>query len=98
MTYPSHYEPYMDHTKAPYESVLELLEALKVQVGTPMPFRLNPYIEVYNYRYEMTNPELQDYIRAQIKAAKDAGAQGWYAWSANNKYGNLFKVLKDRVD
>lgn len=94
MTYPSHYEPFQVHSKAPYEAVRGLLEALKRQFDGTLPFRLHPFIEVHNYRYPMTNLQKQDYIRAQINAARDAGAQGWYAWSANNIYDNLFHELK----
>jgi hypothetical protein len=94
MTYPSHFEPYLQHSKAPYQAVKELLGDLNRQFDSKLPFRLDPYIEVSNYRFAMSNSQKQEYIRAQIKAAKEAGAEGWYAWSPGNSYGNLFQALK----
>jgi len=94
MTYPSHFEPYLVHSKAPYKAVKELLTDLNNLFGSKVPFRVHPYIEVYNYRYSMNDAQKQNYIRAQIKAAKDTGAHGWYAWSPGNNYKNLFQALK----
>ena len=34
------------------------------------------------------------YGLAQMKAAKAAGAQGFYVWSASNEYAILFDILK----
>jgi hypothetical protein len=96
MTYPSHYAPYLEHRFAPYQAVRELLEAMKGQFEGPLPFAVNPYIEVGNFRYPMPESQRISYILAQIDAAKDAGAQGWYAWSANNRYQTLFKALAAR--
>lgn len=93
MVYPSHYEPYMVHAKQPYKTVYSSLMSIHQQFEKPIAFRLNPYIELFNYRYPMNREQKLDYIRAQIKAAKDAKADGWYAWSANNYYNNLFYVL-----
>lgn len=96
MTYPSHYAPYLEHRLAPYQAVRELLEAMKGQFEGPLPFAVNPYIEVGNFRYPMPENERIAYILAQIDAARDAGAVGWYAWSANNRYQTLFKALAAR--
>lgn len=93
MTYPSHFEPYVLHSKNPYNAVKTLLDALNAQIGPKLPFRLIPYIETSNYRYPMSNSQKQKYILEQIRAAKDAGAVGWYAWSPNNAYANLFAAL-----
>lgn len=38
----------------------------------------------------------QKYLLEEIRAVEDAkGVSGWYVWSANNVYDNLFKVLKN---
>lgn len=94
MTYPSHFEPFLPHFKAPYKAVKELLTDLNRQFDSKLPFRVNPYIEVYNYHYSMNDTQRQEYIRAQIQAAQDTGAEGWYAWSPGNNYNTLFQVLR----
>jgi len=52
------------------------------------------YIELSNYHYSMNQAQKIAYIKAQIKAVNDAGADGWYAWSPHNRYENLFLILK----
>ncbi len=94
MVYPSHYEPQPFHSRNPYKTITNSLELLKNQFNGKPPFKVIAYIETSNYRYRMSFPKRKQYIHAQIKAAKDAGAHGWYAWSANNKYHTLFKLLE----
>jgi hypothetical protein len=52
------------------------------------------YIELFNYHYKLSTPERIDYIRAQLRAARDAKAEGWIAWSAGNRYDILFDLLR----
>lgn len=95
MVYPSHYDPYLEHAKQPYQTVYKSLTSIKKQFpGGSIPFKLVPYIELSNYRYPMSTAQRLPYIHAQIKAAEDAGADGWYAWSPHNYYDNLFRVLE----
>ncbi|MDF1759249.1 MAG: putative glycoside hydrolase [Coxiellaceae bacterium] len=94
MVYPSHYEPQPYHSRRPYETIADSLQQLKDQFGGKPPFKVIAYIETSNYRYRMGHASRMNYIKAQIKAAKDSGAHGWYAWSANNKYYTLFKLLE----
>lgn len=94
MVYPSHFEPYLKHAQQPYETILTSLKALRKQVNGPLPFKLYPFIEVYNFRYPISDEARLQYIHAEIRAAQDAGADGWYAWSANNKYDKLFATLE----
>lgn len=94
MLYPSHFEPFREHAVTPYETVYSSLNLIKKQFeNNKVPFKLNPYIELSNYRYPLSEEKKLKYIVAQIKATEDAGADGWYAWSAHNQYDNLFKVL-----
>lgn len=94
MVYPSHYEPYLEHAVRPYETVYESLSAIKEQFDNKMTVKLIPYIELSNYRYRLSSNKKLDYIYAQIRAAENAGADGWYAWSPRNQYDNLFRVLE----
>lgn len=94
MVYPSHYEPFRYHAVRPYNTVLTSVSALKRQLKGFNHVKVYAYIELYNYRYPMSRAQRMSYTRSQIQAAKDAGADGFYVWSARNQYGILFDVLK----
>ncbi len=97
MLYPSHFEPYKEHAKRPYNVYYSALETLKNKFSDGQtPFELYPYIELSNYRHKFTEEELSGYIQSQIKAIEDADVDGWYAWSANNKYDRLFNLMQVR--
>lgn len=94
MVYPSHYEPFLHHATRPYNTVLASVSALKKQLKDYPNVNIYAYLEIFNYRYPMSREKRMSYARAQIQAAKDAGAQGYYIWSARNQYGVLFDVLR----
>jgi len=97
MVYPSHYTPFPQHFATPYETVYNSLQAIKKQFKeSPMPFKLTPYIELSNYHYKLSQSKKTEYIYAQIRAAENAGADGWFAWSPHNQYDSLFHVLETR--
>lgn len=96
MVYPSHYEPHEYHSKRPYETVNNSLERIQKQFPEKSPVKVIAYIELSNYRYPMSGEKRMDYISAQVKAVKDANVEGFYAWSAHNKYDYLFKVLQNQ--
>lgn len=96
MVYPSHYVPFPEHFKKPYETVYKSLRHIQKQFGEKLPMKVYAYIELSNYHYRMTHEKTLDYIEAQLKAVKDADADGWYAWSPHNRYENLFKILEGR--
>jgi hypothetical protein len=95
MVYPSHYVPFAQHFAAPYETVYKSLRSIKEQFkDQPLPFKLNPYIELSNYHYGLSQHKKMDYIFAQIRAVQNAGADGWFAWSPHNQYDSLFHVME----
>jgi hypothetical protein len=96
MVYPSHYHPYQKHSAAPYEIIYKSLTSLKGKFDQKTPFKLNPYIEASNYHYKWSPSKKVTYIQAQIKAVEDANADGWFVWSPQNHYDNLFTALKSR--
>lgn len=97
MVYPSHYEPFRVHAVTPYQTVYDSLAAIRKQFNNkPLPFKLIPYIELSNYRYPLSREKKLAYIYAQIQAAENANADGWYVWSPQNYYDNLFQVLETR--
>lgn len=96
MVYPSHYVPFPKHFKQPYETVHGSLVSLKSQFKDSPPSKIIPWIELSNYHYPMSRAKTQTYINAQLRAVKDAEADGWYAWSPHNRYDNLFAVLESQ--
>lgn len=97
MVYPSHYEPFKKHAVTPYETVYSSLMAIRKQFDNkPLRFKLIPYIELSNYRFPLSKEKKLAYIHAQIQAAENANADGWYVWSPQNYYDNLFHVLETR--
>jgi hypothetical protein len=96
MLYPSHFEPYQETAKAPYETVHGALMALERQTkGHPIP--VYPFIESFNYRHRMSDAERAGYFEAQIEAVLNSSAQGFYVWSVGNHYDIPFAVLERRA-
>ena len=59
---------------------------------------MHAFIEAANYHYlkKTSNADKQRYLLQEIRAVEDAkDVSGWYVWSANNVYENLFQVLKN---
>lgn len=98
MVYPSHYWPYQKYSAEPYKTVNNSLNALIGHFDGNPPFKVRAFIEATNYHYlkKTSNAQKQQYLLQQIRAVEDAkGVSGWYVWSANNVYDNLFHVLKN---
>jgi hypothetical protein len=94
MVYPSHYEPYREHSENPYRTISNSLNALVAQLqGHGEHVSIYPYIEAYNYRYPMNTTQRIAYIREQLRAARESATNGWMVWSAKNAYDNLFAAL-----
>lgn len=97
MVYPSHFWPYEKYSADPYKTVNTSLNALVGHFDDKPPFKVHAFIEAANYHYlkKTSDAQKQKYLLQEIKAVEDAkGVSGWYVWSANNVYDNLFKVLK----
>ena len=96
MLYPSHFEPYKETAKAPYETVHAAILALERQIkASPIP--IYPYIEHFNYRHNMSDEERAAYFEAQLEAVLNTSAQGFYVWSVGNFYDIPFSVLERRA-
>lgn len=94
MVYPSHYEPFRYHAVRPYETVYKSLTDLRENLKNFPDVKIYAYIELYNYRYPMGRDTKIKYILAQLRAVRDSHADGYYVWSARNKYSILFSILK----
>jgi hypothetical protein len=93
MVYPSHFEPYRVHAVTPYQTIYGSLKAIRSQFHDNMPVKLYAYIEISNYRYPLPGNKRHAYVLAEMKAVQDGGADGYYVWSAHNKYDYLFGLL-----
>ena len=99
MVYPSHFWPYQKYSAEPYKTINNSLNALEKQFNGNAPFKVHAFIEAANFHYvtKTTNAEKQKYLAEEIRAVEDSkNVAGWYVWSANNVYDNLFQVLKDQ--
>lgn len=98
MVYPSHFWPHEKYDVDPYKTINGSLNALSGKFGGNPPFKIHAFIEAANYHYlkKTTDAQKQKYLLDEIRAVEDAkGVNGWYVWSANNVYENLFHVLKN---
>ncbi len=98
MVYPSHFWPYQKYSAEPYKTINNSLNALVAQFNQKPPFKVHAFIEAANYHYvkKTSNAQKQKYLLQEIRAVEDAkNVSGWYVWSANNVYDNLFIVLKN---
>lgn len=98
MVYPSHFWPYEKYSAEPYKTINNSLRALVGQFNNNPPFRIHAFIEAANYHYinKTSKAAKQKYLLEEIRAVEDApGVSGWYVWSANNVYENLFQLLKN---
>lgn len=98
MIYPSHFWPYQKYSADPYKTINNSLNALTSQFNHKAPFKIHAFIEAANYHYlkKTTNAQKQKYLLQEIRAVEDAkNVSGWYVWSANNVYDNLFTVLRN---
>lgn len=98
MVYPSHFWPYQKYSADPYKTINNSLNALAKQFNDNPPFKIRAFIEATNYHYlkKTSDAQKQKYLLQEIRAVEDAkGTAGWYVWSANNSYDNLFEVMKN---
>lgn len=95
MVYPSHFAPGSDGFAKPAEHPYEIIKwsmengvkremAQRVALGlsTSTPSKLRPWIQDFDLGATYNAPE----VRAEMKAAYDAGLPGWLSWDASNKY------------
>ena len=88
MLYPSHYseQKYRDD---PYLTVHDALTAGTQRVDTP----IRPFLQAFD-RYLPANMSLEEYIREQIRAAEECGADGYLFWHPACDYAALYAALQ----
>jgi hypothetical protein len=87
MLYPSHYaeQAYRDE---PYRVVTDALVGAQERVTA----RFRPFLQAFDLKVPTGMP-LETYIEDQIRAAKDAGADGYLFWHPACDYTALYNVL-----
>lgn len=91
MLYPSHFYGDRRRRRKPYETVLDGMQNSQKRVKNA---RIVSYIQAFKMRVHESGLSLEDYIRAQIDAAQDAGGAGYVAWNARNDYRAFFRAVK----
>jgi len=89
MLYPSSFQfgipGYRYPVAHPYEIVYLSLERARQRTGLP-PGRFRPWLQAFkDYGFD-GRPFTGNEIRAQIRAAKDFGSNGWMLWNPHNRY------------
>ncbi len=87
MLYPSHYhEQY--YKSDPYRVVHDALVTGRARVTTP----IRPFLQAFDLDIPR-GMSLEDYIRAEIKAVQDVGADGYLFWNPSSDYTALYRAL-----
>ncbi|MEN3010832.1 MAG: putative glycoside hydrolase [Candidatus Bipolaricaulaceae bacterium] len=87
MLYPSHFVE-AELKADPYGTVKRALLAGKARVAVP----LRPYLQAFALALP-PGMDLPTYIRAQIRAAEEAGADGYLFWNPRADYSALWEAL-----
>jgi hypothetical protein len=89
MVYPSGYHlgipRYPNPVEHPYEIVFESIKLIRKRTQN-FPVKIRPWIQDFrDYAFDRRPFGVKE-IRAQVKAADDAGAVGWMLWNPRNDY------------
>ena len=89
MTYPSGYHRgipgYPNPVAHPYEVVFETIRRIRARTSHTQ-VQIRPWIQDFrDYAFDR-RPFAVAEVRAELKAARDAGATGWMLWNAGNRY------------
>jgi hypothetical protein len=88
MLYPSHYHEQV-YKDDPYRTVTDALGAGLKRTTTP----LRPFLQAFNMAIP-SGMTLEGYIRAQVKAARALGADGYLFWNPSSDYSALWRALE----
>lgn len=86
MIYPSHYES-RQYWDDPYGTI-----KLSLEKGLERDLRMRPFLQAFEMRLPTGMTEEQ-YIRAQIRAARELGFQGYLFWNPEGDYSALWRAL-----
>lgn len=93
MLYPSHFFLDKMRMSKPYFTMHEGITLAKKQIGY-RPVKLIPYIQSFALNVSYSGLTVPEYVAEQIKAVKDAKADGFFVWNANSDYRDTWAALK----
>ena len=92
MLYPSHYTNDIKRISNPYNTVLEGVTRAKARIKNT---RIVAYIQGFSMKVGLSGLSMTKYIEHQIKACKDASADGWIIWNPRNRYLESFQAISN---
>ena len=92
MLYPSHFYGIPEYISNPYRTIKDGLTYTKRRIGKEA--RIVAFIQAFKMSIKESELSFAEYIQAQIKAAKDAGTNGYVAWNARNDYTVFFQAIE----
>ncbi len=95
MVYPSHFfgmDGYARPGDAPEHFIGESMERFR-EMTADTKVVLRPWLQAFAWR---TKTYSADYIRTQIRVARDKGGIGFLFWNARNDYSKLFVAMAER--
>ena len=95
MLYPSHYTNDIKRIANPYNTVSEGITKAKARLKNT---RIVAYIQGFSMKVASSGLSMSKYIEHQIKACKDALADGWVIWNPKNQYLKSFQAISDLAD
>lgn len=93
MLYPSHFFLDKMRMSKPYFTMHEGITLAKKQIGY-RPVKLIPYIQSFPLNVSYAGLTVPEYVIEQIKAVKDANADGFFIWNAASDYRDTWVALK----
>lgn len=92
MLYPSHFEDNFDGYAKPGDNPYYFIKTGCDKIKEMYPNAvIRPWLQAFKWRTSNYN---ESYIITQMKASKDAGAQGYLFWNAANDYGVVYRALE----
>ncbi len=93
MLYPSHFFLDKMRMSKPYFTMHEGITLAKKQISY-RPVKVIPYIQSFALNVSYSGLTVPEYVAEQIKAVKDAKADGFFVWNANSDYRDTWAALK----
>ncbi len=92
MLYPSHFYGERKKINNPYQTVFDgVVNSFK---RSKKNTRIIPYIQGFSMAIKGSKLSLKDYIKAQMKAAKESKSHGFVVWNAKNDYKETFRAMQ----
>ncbi|MDH5717181.1 MAG: putative glycoside hydrolase [Spirochaetia bacterium] len=91
MVYPSHYTNDPARISNPYGTVKEGVLNSKQRLSNT---RIVAYIQGFDMKIDSSKLTMDEYIKSQIEAVRDAKGDGWIIWNPRNQYEPSFTAMR----